>query len=99
MTAAEYKKRQTEKEWSKTVQETAELFGWHAIHFPNTFANPIFPDWLFLRDGVSLYVELKTEKGTLSAGQRKMHATFSAHGIEIHVWRPSDFETAQRMLR
>ena len=49
-----------------------------------------FPD-LVITGRRTIYRELKTERGRLSAAQREWIADLEAAGDDVDVWRPADF--------
>ena len=51
------------------------------------------------RPGRFLLVELKAEKGKLSPSQETIIADLRAARVEVHVFRPSDFDAAVEVLR
>lgn len=71
-----------------------------------------FPDLLLIRGPRLVVAELKTEKGRMGPGQDEWLEAFRELGrhigrrwddehdtsIEAYVWRPSDWETVQRVL-
>jgi hypothetical protein len=99
ISAATYQARQTEKEFQATVVKTARQFGWLVFHFPNAIINPIFPDLLMFRDGQTLMAELKTERGKLSVAQAALLLDLDAHGVQVHLWRPSDWDEIEQTLK
>lgn len=92
----------SEKDWQLQVIELAELYGWRVYHtFDSRRSNPGWPDLVLCRptSGELLYVELKTDKGRLSAAQRAWLDALAACGQETHVWRPRDFDAVHDRLK
>lgn len=71
-----------------------------------------FPDLVLVRGDRLIFAELKGERGALSTSQhvwidrlREVAAAVEAHTgplrhtIEVHVWRPSDFDLVEDRLR
>lgn len=80
----------TEAQFQALVMDAARLFGWVPVHFRQMVGNPSgYPDLTLFRGDRVLLVELKTEKGAVSAAQRRWHDTLAAVGTTVHVWRPS----------
>ena len=57
-----------------------------------------FPDLVLTRDGQLLFIEAKNEKGKLSEEQAEWilqlsKVAYSSPRVEVHAWRPSDWET------
>lgn len=79
----------TEAELKHEVITMARAQGWAVFHLPNvplTNSGVGYPDLTLARDGEVLFMELKTEKGTLSIEQYRWMAALPA----FHVIRPSD---------
>lgn len=97
--AADYRARQTEAEFQSAIVDAARALGWLCVHFPRMQGNPSgWPDWIMLRDGRWLVVELKREDGKLSRHQRDWLERLAAHGAETYVWRPSMWDEALAVL-
>lgn len=98
--APHYALSMTEKQFQALVVETAQTFGWHAFHFRNMLTNPAgWPDLTIIKGEITLWVELKSEKGTLEESQIRMAQKFAEVGATIHCWRPSDWERIVDTLR
>lgn len=69
-------------------------------HFkPNHFDRPSgFPDVLWIRNGKTRYLEIKTKEGRLSDNQRVMHDKLMGHGVEVYVIRSLDEIVTVRTL-
>ena len=99
----------SERELQSVVIETAQHYGW-MVHHDRPAMNargdwrtaiaghPGFPDLVLVRTGQVLFVELKTDRGRLSAMQEQWRIAFD--GL-LEVWRPSDWldGTVTRTLR
>lgn len=83
----------------------ALIFGWKCHHVLDT--NPPakvvgkgFPDWAFARPPRFLVVELKSQKGRLTADQKMWGEILTAcPGIEYYCWRPSDRDEILEVLK
>jgi VRR-NUC domain len=90
----------SEKAWMATVLEAARACGWLAYHTHNSRRSaPGFPDVVAVRGGRVLFVELKAEGGRLSEAQAEWLAALGGAGADVHVWRPSDWDLVQEVLR
>ena len=89
-----------EKQWQAWVIEAAHTFGWHVYHtYDSRRSQAGFPDLTLMRPPEVLFVELKTEKGRLSASQRVWSELLEAcPGVGYYLWRPSDNEALIQVL-
>jgi hypothetical protein len=58
-----------------------------------------WPDLVIAGPNHVVFVELKTEKGRVSTEQREWLDTLLNAGATVEVWRPSDWDRIQRILR
>lgn len=96
----------TETEFADTIIELAHWYGWQVAHFrpartAKGWRTPMqgdvgFPDLVLARDGVVMFVELKSMGGRLSAGQKRWGEQL---GAIWQVWRPTDLELAKQVLK
>jgi hypothetical protein len=97
----------TEAEFQALVIDYAHMRGWMVAHFRPSqnargkWSTPMqgdkgCPDLVLARNGETLLVELKSEKGRVSPDQQKW---VDAGGGWVAVWRPSDWPMIQRRLR
>ena len=101
----------SERLWQDKVVQLARICGWHVDHTPTmrdgsghwaTGGLKGKPDLWLLRDGEPaevIYAELKTEKGRLSPEQKQVLSLLHRAGLEVHVWRPSDFDLIRERLQ
>lgn len=101
-----------ERQWQKLVTDYAALNRWVRAHFRpaptgrGKWVTPValdgagFPDLVLARDDPPglLFVELKTDRGVLSAGQAAWLAVLTAAGARAVVWRPRQWAEVQRVL-
>lgn len=97
----------TEAQWQANVVTFARFNGWKVYHPPNN--RPVngriqkvmagWPDLAFMREGEFILAELKTELGKTTADQDECIRLLRSAGIEVHVWRPSDGQKMQGILR
>jgi hypothetical protein len=89
---------QTERQFQEAIIQYAELQGWLVYHtFDSRRSAAGFPDLVMVRDDDLVFAELKTEKGRVSAAQRRWldALIYPAHAC---LWRPSDWPTIERIL-
>ena len=96
----------TEAMFQVQVIEYAKLRGWRVAHFRpamnrrGVWATPIqgdpgFPDLVMARDGAVIVAELKSEKGKETA----MQASWRQALVGSYLWRPSDWDEIEDLLR
>jgi hypothetical protein len=99
----------SEASHQSAVIELAQRTGWRVAHFrpamtTKGWRTPVsgdgagYPDLTLVRPPELLVVELKTEKGKLSAAQREWLQDLDMCGVEIHVWRPSAWRAIEERL-
>jgi len=89
-----------EKQWQQQVIDLAHLFGYRTYHtYLSIRSRKGWPDLALFRPGRFLLVELKTDKGKVSAAQVEMLADLEAAGVECHIFRPSDFDRVMEVLK
>ena len=79
-----------EKNIQTKIKKKLELEGWFVIKLITTSCNGI-PDLLCLRDGLTMFVEVKREKGKLSELQKVRIKDLKEKGFEVKVW--TDYNT------
>jgi VRR-NUC domain len=88
----------TEKTWQQTIIDLAHTLGWLTYHTHDSRrSQPGFPDLVLVRDRI-IFVELKSERGKLTADQEKWGWALYDAGAEIYDWRPSDWPQVKRIL-
>ena len=104
MTASEYQRLVltsiSEKTFQARVIKVARLGGWRVSHTFNSRHSPEgWPDLGLCRPPRLLLIELKTERGRLRPEQREWLAALAqCPGIEVALWRPSDWPAIERVL-
>ena len=60
-----------------------------------------WPDLVLAHDDPPrvLFVELKADRGTVRPDQRRTLARLEAAGLDVHVWKPKDWETVEETLK
>jgi hypothetical protein len=88
----------SEVELQATIIEGARRFGWLVYHTHDSRRSAAgFPDLVLARDAEVIFAELKSEKGRISDDQKTWLATLGT-AAEVHVWRPSDLDSALARL-
>lgn len=92
---------ESEKSFQARVVQLARLCGWlewHTLDSTGTRAGE--PDLRLVRPPRFVLAELKSQHGRLSIAQAAAIAVLErCPGIEVYTWKPSDWETIQRVLR
>jgi hypothetical protein len=99
----------TEDDLKATVIGMAQSFGWRVAHFrpartEKGWRTPVeadgkgWPDLVLVRDRV-IYAELKSARGRVSPDQEAWMSALREAGAEVHLWRPSDMDEIERVLR
>lgn len=100
----------SEAAFQKQVIQIAHLHGWRVAHFTTaptrtgTWSTPIgadgkgWPDLVLVRDRI-VFAELKAEKGRIRPDQVVWARTLFNAGAEIYLWKPSDLEEIQEVLK
>jgi hypothetical protein len=90
-----------EKDFQKQVEQLAEVRGWDVYHTRHSVgSHPGFPDLAMLRVPRMVFAELKSESGRLSTYQQDWIRALSGHpGMEVYVWRPSDWDAIEEVIR
>lgn len=90
----------TEAQFQRTVLDLAAVNGWHHFHPLNMRgSDPGWPDLTLARPPEILWAELKSERGRLSRAQRYWIELLRSCGLEVHVWRPRDWDAIVDRLR
>lgn len=101
----------TESEFQRAVIELAHLRGFLVAHFRATktatgrHLTPVaadgagFVDLVLCGRGRIMFRELKTDRGRLTAPQRRWGELICAAGGDWDVWRPRDWTRIEEQLR
>ena len=111
---ARYCKDGSEQEWvfTQKVAITARVLGWKVHHnYDSRKSNrrnansPGCPDLILCRDHTTrggrarlIFAELKREGEKPRDDQREWAAILEACGVEVYLWRPSDWPTIDKVL-
>jgi hypothetical protein len=93
----------TEAQWQQQVCDLALILGYQLQYHTRDSRRSAkgFPD-LVLVNPINrrvVYVELKTDSGNITNEQALWGAGLSQAGAEWYLWRPSDLETAYKVLK
>lgn len=90
----------SEDDFRRRVREYAALKGWTLQHHngDSRRADPGWPDDVFCRPPRVLFVEFKSQGGRLRAMQRVWLRSLADCGVEVALWRPSDWPEVQDVL-
>jgi VRR-NUC domain len=101
----------SEEDWQRLVVDAARYHRWRVFHTRPArtaagWRTPVsgdgagFVDLVLVRPPRVLFVELKSQRGRLSALQEAWLADLAeCPGVERYVWRPSDWETVMEILQ
>ena len=98
----------TEADFQRTVVDLAGYCRWSVMHVravsdhngrtrtPTTIAG--WPDLVLWRPGRFVAAELKSQRGRLTTDQRSVLDSLRAAGVDVRVWRPSDWPEVEATL-
>ena len=104
----------SERELAATVDALAELHGWKifGVLEQRVYARRLsrgFPDRVMTRAGRLLFVEYKSQAGEMGPGQQDWLDALSqcrapegyrvGGGVEVYLWRPSDLDSIEEILK
>ena len=91
----------SERAFTRQVLDLATLFNWR--HYHNLYApgsDRGWPDLVLVRGSCMILAELKSDQGKLSEAQENWLGSLrEVAGLEVHVWRPSDWDEIVTRLR
>ena len=106
-----WQQQQTEAAFMAQVTDYARLRGWEWMHIApglnerGRYRTPVsgplgsgWPDLIMVRGSDLIAVELKSERGSITALQRRVLSTLEQALIEVHVWRPTDWPEIEKRL-
>jgi len=90
-----------EKEFSQTVVEYAQACHWLVFRTWNSLHSPAGePDLRMVRPPRVIFAELKREKGKVTKKQQEaLELLEQCPGVETYVWRPSDWDKIEEVLK
>jgi hypothetical protein len=91
----------TEKQWLRQVTDLAHLYRWRTFHpWLSIRSERGWPDLALVRPPRLVLAELKTDHGKVTLPQQEWLDLLGAcSGVEVHLWRPSDFNDLVEVLR
>lgn len=100
----------SERDLQATVVGMARGYGWmvYGVLEQSRYAKRLskgYPDLTLVREGRLILAELKSEKGKLTPEQQQWLDTFLRYGqehdgcCEVYVWRPSQLDLIEEMLK
>jgi hypothetical protein len=101
----------SERDFTDQILDLAKLLGWTRAHFrpamtKHGWRTPVqgdgvgFPDLILVRPPRLIAAELKTKVGKLRPEQTAwLDLLRACPGVEVHVWRPADFDDITATLR
>lgn len=90
----------TERQFQAQVIRLARLCGWRVqFHWSERHSPAGWPDLALWRGSRFLLAELKTERGRVSAAQQRTIEELRECGLEVHLWRPSQWDMIVETLR
>lgn len=95
----------SESDLLRGVLDLCRVLGWRTLHIrpgrtAGSWRTPVqgdgagFPDVLALRGDRLVVAELKGGAGRVTVEQDAWLGAFAEAGVEVHVWRPSDYPDA-----
>lgn len=90
-----------EKAFEEQIRELCKLLGWRRYHTHRAQFSPAgFPDDVLVRRERLIFAELKAENGKVSREQQAwLDDLAHVPGVEVYVWRPSDWDQIVEVLR
>jgi len=104
----------TEAQWQRVVTDALSLHGYAWLHVhplmtrSGGWRTPTsgtmaagWPDLVAMHPtrGTTLFIELKAQRGVLSASQRHVHDLLRQAGHRVYVWRPNQLAEVLEALR
>lgn len=91
----------TENELQGFVTTLARLHGWLVYHtYDSRRSEAGFPDLTMVRKDRVIFAELKSERGKVTQAQQTWLDALTGSGtVEVYVWRPSDLDDLEEVLR
>jgi hypothetical protein len=91
---------ETEKHFQGRVLKLAHAPRWRTYHTWNSMhSTGGYPDLTLVRRGRLIFAELKSESGKVSDKQQAWIDDLRAAGAECHIWRPSDMDEIEKVLK
>jgi hypothetical protein len=89
-----------ERDWQRTVVDLAEMYRWRVYHtFDSRRSEPGWPDLFCVKPGRAVALELKTQRGRVTAEQYGwLGLLASVPGVDAMLARPSDLERVAQLF-
>ncbi len=84
-----------EQSLQKKIQKKLEADDWLCVKLIKTTMNGI-PDLMALKDGKTMFIEVKTPKGILSELQKIRIEQLKKQGFEVKIWTDYGVDYIQR---
>lgn len=89
----------TERDFMQQIIDLAKLRGWLVYHTHDSRRSEAgFPDLVMVRGGNVLAIEVKSEKGKLTADQEEWLDALDLAIARATCWRPSDWPAIEEAL-
>ncbi len=103
MTAEQYQEyvawSLSEKAWQQQIVDLAESQGYWGYHaFNSERSEPGFPDLVLLREGRTIFAEVKRMGEHLTPEQAMVCDLLLGNGLEVYAWWPDDEEEVTAVL-
>ena len=94
----------SERELAATVDALAELHGWkiYGVLEQRVYARRLskgFPDRVMTRNSRLLFIEYKSQRGRVTPEQQEWLEFLRLTLAEVFLWRPSDLDSIEELLR
>ena len=91
----------TEADHLEQVKAVALMCGWRLYHtFDSRRSAAGFPDLVLVKPPRVVFAELKREKGKITVAQHMwFHDLDECPGVEVYIWRPSDWDEIVEVMR
>ena len=94
----------SERELAATVDAMAERFGWkiYGVLEQRVYARRLskgFPDRVMTRNSRLLFIEYKSQRGRVTPEQQEWLELLRLTLAEVFLWRPSDLDRIEEILR
>lgn len=91
----------THTQFQNSILQLATLLGWkHFSVYDSRKSDRGWPDLVLVRPPRLLFAELKVKKDKVKPAQQEWLDVLAASGTtEVFVWRPSDWETIEDILK
>ena len=91
----------TEANHLEQVKAVALTCGWRLYHtFDSRRSAAGFPDLVLVRPPRVIFAELKREKGKITVAQHLwFHDLDECPGVEVYIWKPSDWDEIVEVMR